>query len=197
MPCATLTWPPCSGPDAYAGGAELKNASGQLIYSPNLTRDAETGIGRWSREQFALAVRSGIRPDGTALAYPMPRFRGADELEIDALFAYLRSFPARSNHVPGRVAAVAAGGVATSSAVVHDGPQRAFERLGCIACHGKGAPYEAKLQQASGKPAAEVARWIRNPELYRPGTLMPTFASVLDEGAALELAEWLRGRENH
>jgi len=180
------------GPDAYAGGAELKNAAGKLIYSPNLTRDLETGIGRWSREQFALAVRSGIRPDSTALSYPMLRFRGADELEIDALFAYLRSFPPRANQVPGRRAALAANGEGASSPAVHASPQRAFEQLGCVACHGKGAPYEAKLQQASSKPAAEVARWIRNPELYRPGTLMPTFASVLDEGAALELALWLQ-----
>ena len=38
----------------------------------------------------------------------------------------------------------------------------------------------------------KIARWIRNPELYRPGTPMPTFASVLDENAALELANWLK-----
>src|SRR6187551_2339498 len=44
---------------------------------------------------------SGLRPDHTAIGYPMPRFRGADEIEIDALFAYLRDFPPRQNQVPG------------------------------------------------------------------------------------------------
>jgi len=66
-----------------------------------------------------------------------------------------------------------------------------FTRLAQAVPGSLGAAYEAKLQQALGKPAAEVARWIRNPELYRPGTPMPTFESVLDENAALELANWL------
>jgi len=180
------------GPDAYIGGAELKNAAGETLYSPNLTQDRETGIGRWSREQFALAVRSGLRPDDSPIGYPMPRFRGADEVEIDALLAYLRTFPARENPVPGRRAALTALGVGERAERLSGNPARAFERLGCVSCHGKGAPYESKLQQASGKSAAEVARWIRNPELYRPGTPMPTFASVLDESAALELANWLK-----
>lgn len=87
------------GPDAFAGGAEMKNAAGQLIVSPNLTKDPQAGIGRWTREQFALAIREGIRPDGRALGYPMPQFRGADSLEVDALFEYLRSFPARATPV--------------------------------------------------------------------------------------------------
>ena len=178
------------GPDAFIGGAEVKNAAGETIYSPNLTRDPETGIGRWTRDEFALAVRSGLRPDNTAVAYPMPRFRGADDVEIDALLAYLQSFPARANPVPGRRPAHA--GAAQLDDHHSGDSKRAFQQLGCVACHGKGAAYESKLQQALGKPAAEIARWIRNPELYRPGTPMPTFASVLDENAALELANWLK-----
>jgi len=116
----------------------------------------------------------------------MPRFRGADEIEIDALFAYLRAFPPRQNQMPGRHPALSQSSTQASERGLHGEPKRAFDQLGCVGCHGKGAAYEAKLQQALGKPAAEVARWIRNPELYRPGTPMPTFASVLDENAALE-----------
>jgi hypothetical protein len=94
------------GPDAYAGGAELKNGAGQPIYSANLTKDPQVGIGRWNRDQFARAIRESVRPDGTSLGYPMPRFRDADDVEVDALFAYLRSFPAKSTPAPGRHAAV-------------------------------------------------------------------------------------------
>jgi len=183
------------GPDAFAGGAELKDVAGNPIYSPNLTQDPETGIGRWSRDQFARAIRSGIRPDNTAIGYPMPRFRGADDIEVDALLAYLRSFPARANQVPGRHSAIGSSAASSSSmanSATQGDPARAFQQLGCVACHGPGAAYESKLQQASGKPALEVARWIRNPELFRPGTPMPTFASVLDESAALELATWIQ-----
>jgi mono/diheme cytochrome c family protein len=174
------------GPDAFIGGAELQNSAGKVVYSPNLTRDEATGIGRWSREQFAVAIRSGIRPDGSALGSPMPLFRGADDTEVDALLLYLRSFPARANAVPGQKPALAQATPPSTN------PQQAFERLGCATCHGKGAPFEAKLAQAAGKPASDVARWIRNPESFRPGTAMPSFASVLDEPSAVALAEWLQ-----
>ncbi len=179
------------GPDAYAGGAELKNAAGDPVLSPNLTRDEGAGIGRWSRDQFALAVRSGVRPDGSALGYPMPHYRGADELEIDALWAYLRSLPARATVVAGRRPAL-------DSSQARDGvvaePERNFVRLGCAGCHGAGAPYESKLALSARKPTADVARWIRSPEDFLPGTVMPSFAAVLDERSALELAGWLQQR---
>lgn len=175
------------GPDAYIGGAETKNAAGELVYSPNLTKDETAGIGRWSRDELARAIRDGIRPDGRALGYPMPRFRGADDVEVDALFAYLRSFPASSNRVPGREAAVSASGASAT-----ESPAQRFVSLGCVACHGRGARYQAKLEQARQKPAPELARWIRNPETYLPGTSMPTFAPVLDDAGALALAEWIR-----
>ena len=183
------------GEGAFAGGIELRNGAGETIYSPNISRDEAAGIGRWSRDQFAAAVRSGIRPDGSALGHPMPHFRGADDVEVDALLAFLRSFPPQATPVQGRSPAVAespvAAGAQTTTRQTSE-PQQNFERLGCVTCHGKGAPFEAKLAQASGKPVADVARWIRNPELYRPGTAMPTFASVLDEPSALALANWIQ-----
>jgi mono/diheme cytochrome c family protein len=180
------------GPDAFAGGGEMKNAAGELILSPNLTKDETAGIGLWSREQFAVALRDGIRPDGRALGYPMPHFRGADALEVAALFEYLRSFPARSTPVPGRVPAVTRASASAPPSASSASPEQRFASLGCVSCHGKGSLYAAKLQAAQHKPAAELARWIRNPESFLPGTIMPTFAPVLDEPSALELAEWIR-----
>jgi mono/diheme cytochrome c family protein len=88
------------GPDAYAGGADMVGANGETMYSPNLTPDVRTGIGRWDRGDFARAVREGSRPDGAVLRSPMPRFRGLDDVEVDALFTFLRSLPARSNPSP-------------------------------------------------------------------------------------------------
>jgi mono/diheme cytochrome c family protein len=174
----------------------MKNAAGELILSPNLTKDERAGIGRWNRDQFARAIRDGIRPDGRALGYPMPHFRGADELEVDALFQYLRSFPAKPTQIAGRVAAIGSVSPASASApsvATAQEPARRFTALGCVGCHGKGRQYEAKLQQAKVKPRDQLARWIRNPETFLPGTIMPTFAPVLDEAGALELAEWIRG----
>ena len=67
-----------------------------------------------------------------------------------------------------------------------------FSRLGCTLCHAPGARYHDRLAQAAGKPEADVARWIRNPESFVPGTAMPTYASLLDEPSALALARWIR-----
>src|SRR5258708_3628953 len=35
-------------------------------------RDRETGIGAWTDDQIFLAVREGIRPDGSLIGSPMP-----------------------------------------------------------------------------------------------------------------------------
>lgn len=104
------------GPEAYAGGVELKNAAGTTVLSANLTRDEEAGLGRWSLAQFAVAVRSGVRPDGLMLDATMPRYRGAEELELEALFAYLRSLPPRPEPVAGRKPALRAVSSSVSSA---------------------------------------------------------------------------------
>lgn len=181
------------GPEAYVGGAELNDASGKLVHSPNLTQHPEAGIGRWSREQFADAIRLGIRPDGRPLAYPMPLFRGTRDVEVEALLAYLRSFPASPNVVPGRVPAVTqtppAKRPASNSARP---PARLFSELGCVACHGPGAPYEDRLPRARSRSTPDVAAWILHPERIRPGTAMPTFAGRLSDAEALALAAWVR-----
>ena len=174
------------GPDAYSGGAEAKDAAGQTVYSPNLTPDPETGLGRWTRDQFARAIGDGVRPDGTALGYPMPHFRGADAVDIDALFAHLRSLPAKVQPRGHRALSLATPATAASD------PAQQFEALGCVSCHGQGARYEAKLSGANTKQVTDLARWIRNPEQFIPGTSMPTFAAVLDQAAAERLAEWIK-----
>jgi mono/diheme cytochrome c family protein len=39
-----------------------------IFYPPNLTPDAETGLGSWSEREIVTAVRTGVRPDGRVLA---------------------------------------------------------------------------------------------------------------------------------
>ncbi len=49
---------------------------------------------RWTRDDFARALRTGVTPNGRHLDpafMPWPRYAGLEELEIDALWAYLRS----------------------------------------------------------------------------------------------------------
>ena len=52
------------GGKPFAGGFALQTPFGPII-SPNLTPDDATGIGRWSKDNFARAMHEGRRPDGT------------------------------------------------------------------------------------------------------------------------------------
>jgi mono/diheme cytochrome c family protein len=83
------------GGEPYAGGVPLHSPYG-TIYSTNITPDRETGIGGWSREAFARAMREGVRQDGAHLypAFPYDRFTRTSDEDIDALFAYFMSIPA-------------------------------------------------------------------------------------------------------
>src|SRR4029077_8301683 len=51
------------GGQKLVGGRALATPFG-TFYSPNITPDPDTGIGRWTDAQFLRALREGIRPDG-------------------------------------------------------------------------------------------------------------------------------------
>lgn len=84
------------GGEAYAGGRTLDTPFGRLV-SPNITPDRETGIGAWSVDEFWNALHNGIAPHGRLLypAFPYPNYTRVTRADADALFAYLRSLPAR------------------------------------------------------------------------------------------------------
>src|SRR5262245_6908026 len=70
-------------------------AEAQQEYSTNITPDRETGIGGWTDEQIATAIRLGRRPNGERLlpVHPFTVFNGMAEGYLNALVAYLRSVP--------------------------------------------------------------------------------------------------------
>ncbi|EPK1090511.1 TPA: c-type cytochrome [Pseudomonas aeruginosa] len=73
-----------------AGGLELKTPMG-TIYSTNITPDRETGIGRYSFEEFDRAMRKGVTAEGVNLypAMPYPSYAKISEEDMRALYAYL------------------------------------------------------------------------------------------------------------
>ena len=83
------------GGQPYAGGRALATPFG-TFYSPNITPDPETGIGRWSDEQFLRALRDGVRPDGANYfpVFPYPSFTKIADADARAIKAYLFSLPA-------------------------------------------------------------------------------------------------------
>ncbi|ELD4018840.1 cytochrome c [Salmonella enterica] len=59
------------GGKSYAGGLKMSTPIG-VIYSTNITPDKETGIGNYSYDDFARAVREGVAKDGRNLYPAMP-----------------------------------------------------------------------------------------------------------------------------
>lgn len=76
----------------FAGGRELGTPFG-TIYSTNLTPDPETGLGRWTRDDFYRALNDGVSQDGSQLypAMPYPHFTLMPRADVDAIYAYLRT----------------------------------------------------------------------------------------------------------
>ena len=90
MGCHTTT-----GGAPYAGGRGVPTPFG-TVYAPNLTPDANTGIGAWSAADFWRALHHGRSRDGRLLypAFPYSNYTRVTREDADALHAYLRSLPA-------------------------------------------------------------------------------------------------------
>jgi mono/diheme cytochrome c family protein len=79
------------GGAAYAGGRGMGSPLG-VIYATNITPDADTGIGRYTPDDFDRALRSGIARDGHHLypSMPYPSYAKISAADIAALYAYFQ-----------------------------------------------------------------------------------------------------------
>jgi mono/diheme cytochrome c family protein len=100
--CEACHTDPATGKE-YAGGFAFRLPFG-TIYSSNITPDPETGIGKYSDDEFVRAVREGVRRDGAHLypAFPYTSYTGLSRADVLAIKAYLFSLrpvkaPARAN----------------------------------------------------------------------------------------------------
>lgn len=78
-----------SGGKPFAGGLAMQTPVG-TIYSSNVTPDPQTGIGRYTFEDFDQAVRHGVAKDGYSLypAMPYPSYAKVTDADMQALYAY-------------------------------------------------------------------------------------------------------------
>ncbi len=83
------------GGQAYAGGLAIQTPFGS-VFASNLTPDAATGIGSWTRADFWQAMHHGKSKDKRLLypAFPYTSYTLVTRDDSDALFAYLSSLPA-------------------------------------------------------------------------------------------------------
>jgi mono/diheme cytochrome c family protein len=83
------------GGQKLAGGRALATPFG-TFYTPNITPDPATGIGRWTDAQFLRALREGISPEGANYfpVFPYTSFTRITDSDALAIKAYLFSLPA-------------------------------------------------------------------------------------------------------
>lgn len=90
----------------YSGGQDLTVAalgSGKL-YAPNITPDADTGIGSWTEQQLFTTIKTMVRPDGGLIAPPMRLMQGGwsqlTDADLRAVAGYIAHVPAIKHAVP-------------------------------------------------------------------------------------------------
>jgi mono/diheme cytochrome c family protein len=84
----------------FAGGYRINTPFGDLL-APNITPDPDTGIGRWSAEDFYRALHQGVNRHGQDMypAMPYTFYTRVTRADSDAIFAYLQTVPAVRNAV--------------------------------------------------------------------------------------------------
>ncbi|MBA3462522.1 MAG: c-type cytochrome [Deltaproteobacteria bacterium] len=89
----------------FSGGMEFEIAflgEGKLV-APNITSDAETGIGKWTEADIAKSLKTMMRPDGTIIHGPMQFYQAGwaqlEDKDLEAIAAFIKSIPADKNKV--------------------------------------------------------------------------------------------------
>lgn len=88
----------------FAGGRLFKMPSGDL-YSSNITPDSTTGIGQWTEHNFVAKFKfyadtanlGQMRPGDQNTIMPWSMYSGMDSTDLAAIYAYLRSLPAKKS----------------------------------------------------------------------------------------------------
>ncbi len=84
------------------GGLALKSPFG-TFHAPNISPEANDGIGRWSEADFVTALWKGTSPAGEHYfpAFPYPSYQRMNLADVRDLFAYLKTLPAVAGKVRG------------------------------------------------------------------------------------------------
>ncbi len=84
-----------------AGNVLYEDGNFRLV-APNITSDPDTGLGKWSDDAIARAIREGIAADGRTLfpAMPYERFRNMSDEDVASIVVFLRSLPPVHSDLP-------------------------------------------------------------------------------------------------
>jgi cytochrome c553 len=103
--------PPSMGDGPWLVGVAATNTAWAgpwgVSFTANLTPDEETGLGRWTEQEFVDTIRSGRHLGrGREILPPMPWFaiRNLTDQDLLSVFAHLKTLPPIRNRVPQPVA---------------------------------------------------------------------------------------------
>ena len=92
----------------FAGGHKFEVNNHGIARSANITPDPETGIGKWTKEEFISRFQRFRSPDAAHIAVrkgepntvmPWTWFAGMTDEDLGAIYDYLRTVPAITNKV--------------------------------------------------------------------------------------------------
>ena len=148
------------------------------IVAPNITPDADTGLGKWTDGEKIRAIREGVSRDGRPLFGFMPyqAFAGMSDEDVQSLVAYMNTLPPVRNALPATrldfpLSLLSRLGPKPVSGPVN-APDRSNPRLygeylvrlgGCATCHSqldKGKPVSG-LEFAGGQ-AFQIGKLVVN-----------------------------------
>ena len=130
-----------------SGGPRTWDEMTFKVKAANITRDLETGIGKWSNADIKRSLLTGVRPNGTPIAPIVPYgfYKIFTPADVDAVVAYLNTVPAVGNAVEPPVYKAAmhvdtppGAAKAMSEADMADPVKRGFYLVTighCIECH--------------------------------------------------------------
>lgn len=83
-------------------GGRCLNTDVGTFYVPNISPDAETGIGNWTTLDFVSAMKRGVAPGGVHLypSFPYTSYQRMTYADLIDLKAYLDTLPAVRNETP-------------------------------------------------------------------------------------------------
>jgi mono/diheme cytochrome c family protein len=115
--CAACHTAPHGG-TPFAGGYGIDTPLGK-IFSTNITPSKTDGIGNYSEEEFARAVRDGVAKDGSHLypAMPYTAYAKITDEDMKALYAYFMNEVKADDHKPQQTALPFPFSIRTSMAV--------------------------------------------------------------------------------
>lgn len=113
MLCSHCHWTPNKEGTAPAGmdkmfsgglAMEFPPLGTGILYSRNITSDAETGIGKWTEDQIFTAIKMMQKADGKMIMGPMllmqSQWSQVDDGDLKAVASFIKKLPAVKNKVP-------------------------------------------------------------------------------------------------